>query len=74
MGAMYGRTLQKELIVCRVLSATATVNKHTRILMDAGFIKKYCVFLSPEHQDDDAPDSLSGLVAFIRAMMPHVYA
>jgi len=95
MGAMYGRTLQKELSVCRVLSATATVNKHTRILMDAGFIKKYCVFLAPEHQDteyqafmkqlngylqgggakhDDAPDSLSGLVAFIRAMMPHVYA
>ena len=95
MGAMYGRTLQKELSVCRVLSATATVNKHTRILMDAGFIKKYCVFLAPEHQDaqyqafmkqlngylqgggakhDDAPDSLSGLVAFIRAMMPHIYA
>lgn len=95
MGAMYGRNLAKELKVCQVVPAVSTGNKHTRILMDAGFIKKYCVFLHQDHQDDeykafmkqlcgylksgkskhdDAADAMSGLVIFIRAMLPHVYA
>lgn len=95
MGAMYGRLLQKELNKTQVLSAVATTNKHTRILMDAGFIKKYCLFLSPEYwsddykkfmneltsylktgdvKHDDAPDSMSGLVIFIRSFLSDTYS
>lgn len=94
VGAMYSRNLAKELKTCQVLTAVATTNKHTRILMDAGFIKKYCLFLSPEYwtddykkfmteltgylktgsvKHDDAPDSMSGLVIFIRSMLPKYY-
>lgn len=94
MGGMYARNLQKELKTCVVYQATSTANKHTRILMDAAFIIKYCRFLAPEHQSkeyalfmkeltsymkngkskhDDAPDSISGLVIFIRGILPHLY-
>lgn len=94
MGAMYARNLQKELKICRVIPALSTTNKHTRILMDAAFIKKYCLFVHPNHQTDeykafmkqlssylketivkhdDAADSMSGLVIFIRAMLGHYY-
>jgi len=95
MGAMYGRELQKQLPSVQILPARSTTHKHTRILMDAGFIKKHCVFLHPDYQSDqykaafeqltkylkklmtqpkdDAPDSLSGLVLFIRSMLQHLY-
>ncbi len=94
MGAMYSRDLAKLVKVCQVLPAVSTGNKHTRILMDAGFIKKHCVFLEEQYQSDeykafmkqlcsylkekivahdDAPDSLSGLVIFIRTMLRHYY-
>lgn len=94
MGAMYARNLQKLVKSCQVLQAVSTTNKHTRILMEAGFIKKYCYFLAPEHQSpeyksfmnnlcsydkagtakhDDAPDGLTGLTMFIRAMLNKYY-
>lgn len=94
MGAMYGRNLQKELKTCTVYPAVSTSNKHTRILMEAAFITKYCRFLAPEFQNDeykkamkeltgylkngkskhdDAPDALSGLVMFVRGVLPHLY-
>lgn len=94
MGAMYSRELQKTIKTCQVYPAVSTTNKHTRILMDAGFIKRHCLFLAPEYQSDeyrlfmkeltsylktgtskhdDAPDSMSGLVIFIRAILPHLY-
>jgi len=101
MGAMYGRNL-RQLITenkhhCQVYSASSTSNKHTRIMMDAGFIKKHCVFLAPEFQSeeyklfmrellsynkdpeknkgkhDDSPDSMSGLVIFIRSVLLNLY-
>lgn len=53
MGAMFARNLQKELITCQVLQAISTTNKHTRILMDSGFIKKYMYFLASEYQSDE---------------------
>ena len=95
MGAMYGRNLQKELKTCTVYPAVSTANKHTRILMEAAFIVKYCRFLAPEFQSDeykkamkeltsylkngkskhdDSPDALSGLVMFVRGVLPHLYA
>lgn len=94
MGAMYGRNLQKLINPIQVYPATSTTNKHTRILMDAAFIKQYCYFLRPEYQSDeykkfmkelcgylkaggskhdDAPDALTGLVAFIRGVLSHLY-
>ncbi len=95
MGAMYARNLTKELKVCKVLTAHSTANKFTRILNDAAFIKKHCLFVDPSMQTpqykaffkeltsylsngkskhDDAPDSMSGLAMFIRAMLPKHYA
>lgn len=95
MGAMYARNLKKEDIGgCQVLTAASTSNKHTRILMDAGDIKKYCVFLHPDYWDaeyksfmqeltnylqdgsskhDDANDSMSGLIMFLRGLMPNIF-
>lgn len=94
MGAMYARNLQKELLTCQVLTAVSTTNKFTRILNDAAFIIRHCVFVHPDYQNDqykafikelcdylsngkskrdDAPDSLSGLVIFVRAMLKHLY-
>lgn len=94
MGAMYARFLTKELTTCQVLTATSTTNKFTRIFNDSAFIKRYCVFVHPDHQTpqykafmkeltsyllngkstkDDAPDSMSGLVIFIRGMLKHLY-
>jgi phage terminase large subunit len=101
MGAMYGRNLRTLIATnkhhCQVYSASSTTNKHTRILMDIGFIKTHCLFLAPEYQNeeykafmkeltsynkdpeknkgkhDDAPDSLSGLVIFIRSVLIGLY-
>jgi PBSX family phage terminase large subunit len=95
MGAMYARNLKKEVpTTCQVLTATATTNKHTRIIMDAAFIKKHCVFLQEQYQSDeyksfmrelcgymqdgsskhdDAPDSLQGLVMFVRGILSKYY-
>jgi predicted phage terminase large subunit-like protein len=95
MGAMYGRNLQKLVKHIQVLPSVSTTNKHSRILMDAGFIKQNCYFVHPNFQTDeykafmkelcsylkaggskhdDAPDSLSGLVVFIRGVLSHLYS
>jgi predicted phage terminase large subunit-like protein len=54
MGAIYGRELQKaigdELLI---YPSHSTTNKHTRILMDAAFIKRHCKFIHPEHQNEE---------------------
>jgi PBSX family phage terminase large subunit len=54
MGAMYSRNLSNQ---CNgsfeVLTARSTTNKHTRIMMDAGFIKRHCVFIAPEYQSEE---------------------
>jgi predicted phage terminase large subunit-like protein len=67
MGAMYARNLAKEVPDnCQVLTARATTNKHTRILMDAGFIKKYCVFLAEEHQSDEYRAFMRELCGYLK--------
>jgi predicted phage terminase large subunit-like protein len=94
MGAMFNRELTKLVPNTKCLPAHSSTNKFTRILMDAVFIKKYCVFIHPDYQTlqykafmkeltsylangkskhDDAPDSMSGLAMFIRAMLPKYY-
>lgn len=93
-GGIYARNIRNMIRDCAIVTATSTQNKHTRILMDAGFIKANCLFVHPDYQTkeykefmkeltgylkaggskhDDAPDSLSGLVIFIRAMLKHLY-
>ncbi len=95
MGAIYARNITKLAKQTEIYTASSTSNKHTRILMDAGFIKKNCLFLDPSEQNleyrnfmkeltgylkaggskhDDAPDSLSGLVIFIRAILEDRYS
>jgi len=54
MGAMYARELKyKSNDNFEVLQAHSSTNKHTRIIMDAGFIKKHFVFISPEYQSEE---------------------
>lgn len=93
-GGMYARNVGKLVSNCQILPAFSGSNKHTRILMDSGFIKANCLFLHEDYQDkeykafmknmseylkaggakhDDAPDSMSGLAMFIRAMLPKYY-
>jgi predicted phage terminase large subunit-like protein len=95
MGAMYHRELVKLNTTCKILTACSTTNKHTRIIMDAAFIKQNCLFIHPDFQSeeykafmknltsylkekivphDDAADSMSGLVMFIRGILRHVYS
>lgn len=50
MGAPFGRNLQRMVKTCTILLINNNANKHTRILMSEGFIKKYFYFLKPEHQ------------------------
>jgi predicted phage terminase large subunit-like protein len=94
MGAMFARNIQKKLNNTQIYTAVSTTNKHTRIIMDAGFIKRHCYFLEKEYQSDqyrqfienlcsylkegkskhdDAADSMSGLVLFIRTILNHYY-
>lgn len=53
MGAMFGRNLQQEVPNCSILLVNNSKNKHTRILMEAEFIKKYFRFLSEEFQNEE---------------------
>ena len=54
MGAMYAREVESLANdKFQVLRAHSSTNKHTRIIMDAGFIKKHFVFISPEYQSEE---------------------
>lgn len=52
LGAMYARNLQKAVPQIKVLQATSTSNKHTRILMDMPFIMEYFMF---KHESERTP-------------------
>jgi PBSX family phage terminase large subunit len=52
LGAMYARNLQKAVPQVKVLQATSTSNKHTRILMDMPFIMEYFIF---KHESERSP-------------------
>lgn len=52
LGAMYARNLQREVPQTKVLQATSTSNKHTRILMDMPFIMEYFIF---KHESERTP-------------------
>jgi predicted phage terminase large subunit-like protein len=54
MGGMYLKEMRKIApSYCSLVGAHSTTNKHTRILMASGAIKKHCRFLKPEHQSDE---------------------
>ena len=52
MGAMFLKALRKLLPNLMILGITSTANKHTRIIMEAGNIKKNFRFLASEFQSD----------------------
>jgi phage terminase large subunit len=52
-GAMYARTLQKEVSPTRILPVPSTTNKHTRILMEATFIMDYVYFLEESERSEE---------------------
>lgn len=64
MGAMFARNLQKLVPSCTVLTAHSTANKHTRILMDTGFIKKYFYFVHQDYQSDEYTRFMSELCSY----------
>jgi predicted phage terminase large subunit-like protein len=54
MGAMYGRQLRdKSNNSFDVLPINSTTNKHTRIIMEVGFIKRKFLFIAPEFQSEE---------------------
>lgn len=66
MGGMYGRYLQKECKKAVILSINSSSNKHTRILMEAGFIKKYVKFVHPDFQTDEYKKFMKELTAYLK--------
>ena len=66
MGGMFKRDLEKLVKSCMMLGVTSTSNKHTRILMASGFIKKYCYFLTEEHQSDQYKTAFKQLTMYVK--------
>lgn len=66
MGAMFARNIQKLLKSTSVYTAVSTTNKHTRIIMDAGFIKKNCYFLEKEYQSDQYKSFMDNLCSYLK--------
>ncbi len=54
-GAGFIRDLRKEVGVAKVLKVNNTAQKHTRILLEYGFIKEYCYFLDPSEYLPGSP-------------------
>lgn len=67
MGAMYARNIKKLVKSTEILTATSTSNKHTRILMDAGFIKKHCLFLDTKEQSLEYKNFMNELTGYLKA-------
>ncbi len=66
MGAMFARNLQKEVKSCSILQANSSTNKHTRIIHDSAFIKKYFVFLHPEFQSPEYKKFIDQLCKYLK--------
>lgn len=64
MGGMFLKALRKLLPNIYILGITSTANKHTRILMEAGNIKKNFRFLKPEYQSDEYKLMMKHLCAY----------
>lgn len=64
MGAMFLKALRKLLPNLMILGITSTANKHTRIIMEAGNIKKNFRFLAPEFQSDEYKTMMKYLCAY----------
>ena len=64
MGAMYMKTIRKMSPNCAVLGITSTANKHTRIIMEAGFIMRNFYFLSPNHQSQEYKEFIRQICAY----------
>ena len=67
MGRIYASNIRKLCPDAGIYTATNTVNKHTRILMDAGFIKKHCLFLHPDHQTSEYKQFMKQLGGYLKA-------
>lgn len=52
--------------VSRILGVTSTTNKHTRIMMDSGFIKKYFVFRNDYAVGSDYDKFMKNLTTYLK--------
>lgn len=66
MGAMFSRSLQKEVKSTKVLAASSTTNKHTRILMDMPFIMEYFVFKHETERSTMYEDALRQMCMYTK--------
>jgi predicted phage terminase large subunit-like protein len=65
MGAMYGRNLAKD-IDAQVLFVTSSTYKHTRIIMDAAFIRKHFLFVHPDYQTQEYKAFMKELTSYLK--------
>ena len=66
MGGMYKRNAEKEMPEIMILGAHSTSNKHTRILMDAGFIIKNFIFIHPEYQSKEYKQAYDQFTSYLK--------
>lgn len=70
MGAMYTRDAAKAIeeagLSTEIYPAHSSANKHTRILMDAGFVKKHFVFIHPDYQDKEYKKAFEELTDYLK--------
>jgi predicted phage terminase large subunit-like protein len=66
MGASFGRSLQRMAPNCAVMLINNNQNKHTRILMAEGFIKKHFWFIHPDEQPAQYKEAMNELCKYAR--------
>jgi predicted phage terminase large subunit-like protein len=66
MGGMYAKELRK-VANAKVLTIHSKANKHTRILMDAAFIRKHCLFVHPDFQTSEYKAFMKELCGYLKA-------
>lgn len=64
MGAMFARMVKEKVSNTTILTAHSTANKHTRIIMDAGFIKEKFLFLEPNKQPQEYKQFMQQVLSY----------
>lgn len=66
MGAQFGRDVRKLVPQFTINLINNSVNKHTRIIMQADFVIKYFVFVHPEYQTEQYQKFFKQLTGYLK--------
>lgn len=70
MGAIYGRDLRKLVAankgLTQIIPANSSTHKHTRILVDSVFIKKYMWFIHPKQQSPEYAKAMKQVTSYLK--------